>query len=186
MKIIKTSIDGVLIIKPKVHFDDRGHFFENYNKHDFKSHGIPFKFIQDNHVFSKIRVLRGLHFQLKYPQGKLVRVTEGSIYDVAVDIRIGSPTYGNHVGLELTSENKKMLFIPESFAHGYQVISDTAEVQYKCTQLYNPDDDFGITWNDPEVNINWPLENPFLSDKDNKLPELRNIPHDLLPVYGEN
>jgi dTDP-4-dehydrorhamnose 3,5-epimerase len=186
MNIIKTALDGVLVVVPKIHIDTRGHFFENYNNHDFQALGLPYKFVQDNHVFSNNRVLRGLHYQVQYPQGKLVRVTQGSVYDVAVDIRLGSPTFGAYMGLELTAENKNMLFVPEGFAHGYQVISDTAEVQYKCTQLYHPDDDFGIAWSDPEIQINWPLDNPLLSAKDKKLPDLKNVPDDLLPVYGKN
>ena len=155
---IDTGIEGLYVIKPTVYEDERGFFLENYNKKDFKELGITNEFVQDNHSKSKKGVLRGLHFQLKNPQAKLVRVTKGKVFDVAVDLRKNSNTYGKYYGVILSDENKLQLFIPKNFAHGFLVLSEEAEFIYKCDDYYNPNDESGIIWNDSKININWPLE----------------------------
>ena len=155
-KITKCEIEGLYILEPKVFCDDRGYFMETYNQNDFDELGLNMKFVQDNESKSKRGVLRGLHFQKKHPQGKLVRVIKGSVYDVAVDIRKNSKTFGKWVGVELSEKNKKQFYIPEGFAHGYLVLSDHAEFCYKCTDFYHPGDDGGLAWNDPEIGIEWP------------------------------
>lgn len=172
---IKTEIEGVYIIEPKVFGDQRGYFMETYKKSDFDEAGLKYNFIQDNESQSKKGVLRGLHFQKKHPQAKLVRVLEGEVYDVAVDLRKDSPTYGKYVGVVLSSENKRMFMIPRGFAHGFVVLSDTAKFTYKCDELYHPEDEGGFRWNDPDVNVAWPIkENVLLSDKDKILPFLKD------------
>lgn len=166
---IKTSIEGVYIIEPTVFGDHRGYFMESYSKHDFEEAGLTMNFVQDNESKSKKGVLRGLHFQTKHTQGKLVRVVEGEVFDVAVDLRAGSPTFGKWEGVTLTAENKRQFYIPEGFAHGFLVLSETATFQYKCTDYYAPEYDGGILWNDPAIGIEWPLEGieeVLLSDKD--------------------
>lgn len=166
---IKTSIEGVYIIEPTVFGDNRGYFMESYSKRDFEEAGLTMNFVQDNESKSKKGVLRGLHFQTKHTQGKLVRVVEGEVFDVAVDLRAGSPTFGQWTGVTLTAENKKQFYIPEGFAHGFLVLSETATFQYKCTDYYAPEYDGGVLWNDPEIGIEWPLEGideVLLSDKD--------------------
>lgn len=166
---IKTSIGGVYIIEPTVFGDHRGYFMESYSKRDFEEAGLTMNFVQDNESKSKKGVLRGLHFQTKHTQGKLVRVVEGEVFDIAVDLREGSPTFGKWEGVILTAENKKQFYIPEGFAHGFLVLSDTATFQYKCTDYYAPEYDGGILWNDPDIGIEWPLEGideVLLSDKD--------------------
>lgn len=170
MEFIKTNIEGVYIIEPKVFGDSRGFFMETYNEKDFKDAGLDYKFVQDNHSKSKYGVLRGLHFQKKYPQSKLVRVVCGEVFDVAVDLRKNSKTYGKWVGVILSSENKKMLLIPKGFAHGFLVLSDVAEFIYKCDDFYHPEDDGGIIYNDKDINIMWPKikTDLILSDKDKK------------------
>ena len=155
-KKIETGIDGLYIIEPTVFGDNRGFFLESYNKKEFKEIGITNEFVQDNHSKSKKGVLRGLHFQKEFPQGKLVRVIKGSVFDVAVDLRSDSNTYGKWFGIELTEENKKQFYIPEGFAHGFLVLSDVAEFCYKCTDFYHPGDEGGLAWNDPEIGIEWP------------------------------
>ena len=166
-KFNKTEIDGVYIIEPKVFGDDRGYFMETYKDEDFKEAGLDYHFVQDNQSKSHKGVLRGLHYQLKHPQAKLVRVISGEVFDVAVDLRKGSKTYGKWVGAILTSENKKMLMIPRGFAHGFVVLSDTAEFVYKCDEVYHPEDEGGIMWNDPDIGIIWPYDGePQLSKKD--------------------
>lgn len=168
-KFIETKIKGLYIIEPEVFGDDRGHFMETYNKEDFEKIGLNMEFVQDNESKSKKGVLRGMHFQTKYPQGKLVKVTEGCVYDVAVDMRKDSPTYGMWEGATLSSENKRLLYIPEGFAHGFLVLSDTAIFNYKCTNYYMPCYDSGFIWNDKDIDIKWPLENIdklIISDKD--------------------
>jgi len=155
--------------------DDRGFFMETYHAKKFSDAGIKINFIQDNHSYSKKNILRGLHYQLKFPQGKLVRCTQGEILDVAVDIRTSSPTFGEWVGEILSSANAKQLYVPPGFAHGYVVRSEHAEVEYKCTELYHPEDDYGIAWNDPDIGIDWKIENPILSKKDKEQPLLRNV-----------
>lgn len=175
-KFIKTNIEGVFIVEPTVFGDNRGYFMETYNENDFKEKGHNLTFVQDNQSKSSKGVLRGLHYQIKHPQGKLVRVIKGEVFDVGVDLRINSKTYGKWVGAILSSENKKQLFIPEGFAHGFLVLSDEAEFVYKCTNFYNPDDESGIMWNDPEIGIEWPLDginNINLSDKDKEWKSLK-------------
>ncbi len=170
MNIIPTEIPDVLIIEPQVYGDDRGFFFESYNQKKFQEKtGLDLKFVQDNHSRSVKNVLRGLHYQIKEAQGKLVRVAVGHIFDVAVDIRKNSPTFGKWVGCELTAENKRQLWVPEGFAHGFLVRSEIAEVLYKTTNYYAPDYERSIIWNDPEIGISWSLESePILSAKDQK------------------
>ena len=150
------GIEGLCIITPAVHGDARGYFMETYNQQDMEEAGLTMHFVQDNQSSSPKGVLRGLHFQKHYPQGKLVRVVRGSVFDVAVDLREGSATYGAWFGMELSAENKKQFYIPEGFAHGYLVLSDYAEFCYKCTDFYHPVDDGGLAWNDPEIGICWP------------------------------
>ena len=164
------EIEGLKIITPTVFGDARGYFMETYNYNDLKAAGIPEVFVQDNQSASKKGVLRGLHFQKRYPQGKLVRVIRGTVFDVAVDIRKGSATYGKWYGIELSEENKKQFYIPEGFAHGFLVLSDQAEFCYKCTDFYHSDDEGGIAWNDPTINVAWPeLDVPYrMSEKDKK------------------
>jgi dTDP-4-dehydrorhamnose 3,5-epimerase len=170
-----TNIKDLVIIEPKVFGDDRGYFMETYNLNDYKNAGLDIVFVQDNQSKSKKGVLRGLHFQTKYPQGKLVRVLSGEVFDVAVDLRKNSPTYKQWHGVLLSGENKKQFYVPEGFAHGFVVLSDEAEFVYKCTDYYHPEYESGILWNDPELNIDWHLkgiENVLLSDKDKKLKTL--------------
>ena len=169
MNVIKTEIPDVLIFEPKVFSDERGFFFESFNQKIFEEAvGRKVEFVQDNHSKSRKGVLRGLHYQLEpYAQGKLVRCVVGEVFDVAVDIRKSSPTFGKWVGVNLSAENKRQLWIPEGFAHGFLVLSETAEFLYKTTNYYNPQSDRGIIWNDPSLNIKWPLvEKPILSKKD--------------------
>lgn len=177
MKVIKTDIPDLLIIEPQVFEDQRGYFFESYNHQKFKDAGIDIQFIQDNQSKSSYGVLRGLHYQLApYAQTKLVRVLDGAIYDVAVDIRKGSPTFGKWLGIELSADNKKQLLVPQGFAHGFSVISETAVVLYKCDNLYKQEAERGIAYNDPELNIDWKInsERAILSPKDLKNPNLDN------------
>lgn len=181
MIVENTSLDGVKIVTPRIFEDDRGYFFESYKTSVFEKHGLPTNFVQDNEVKSVKGVLRGLHYQLNRPQGKLVRVVSGSILDVAVDIRIGSPTFGQSEIVHLTVENRKMLFIPEGFAHGYLVTSDEAIVTYKCTDIYDPNDQFGIIWNDETIGLDWGYKSPILSEKDIILPTLNE--QIFLPKY---
>ena len=165
----KTGIEGLVVVEPKVFGDNRGYFMETYNYNDFKAAGLDMVFVQDNQSKSKKGVLRGLHFQKKNPQGKLVRVVSGEVYDVAVDLRRGSDTYGKWYGVLLSAENKKEFYVPEGFAHGFVVMSETAEFVYKCTRFYDPSDEGGLMWNDPEIGIDWPVpENAelLLSEKD--------------------
>ena len=150
------GIQGLCVIEPTVHGDSRGYFMETYNENDMKEAGLDMVFVQDNQSCSTKGVLRGLHFQKSFPQGKLVRVIKGSVYDVAVDLRSNSETYGKYYGIELTEENKKQFYIPQGFAHGFLVLSDIAEFCYKCTDFYHPGDEGGMAWNDPEIGIQWP------------------------------
>lgn len=179
------EIPDVILIEPKVFGDQRGFFMETYKKSDFKENGINYEFVQDNHSKSQKGVLRGLHYQL-YPkaQGKLVRCVKGKIWDVAVDIRKGSPWFGRWVAVELSEENRLMLWVPPGFAHGFVALEDNTEVMYKVTDEYAPELDRGIIWNDPELTINWPVRDPILSDKDRNLPSLREAENNF--VYGEN
>ena len=177
-KRIDTSIDGVCIVEPTVFGDNRGYFMETYSKADFAEIGLDYDFVQDNQSKSKKGVLRGLHFQRKHSQGKLVRVTEGEVFDVAVDLRKGSKTFGQWEGVRLSAENKKQFYIPEGFAHGFLVLSDEAVFTYKCTDFYAPEYDCGVMWNDPDIGIEWPLEgidNIILSEKDKKHKNLKDL-----------
>ena len=165
MQVSKTPIDGLLTIEPKIFADPRGMFYEVYSENRYEEHGIPC-FVQDNHSVSKKGVLRGLHYQVNPGQGKLVRVTRGEVFDVAVDIRKQSPTYGKWWGLSLSETNNFQLYIPIGFAHGFCVLSESAEVLYKCSDYYSPENERGILWNDPDLAIDWPVKDPILSEKD--------------------
>lgn len=156
IKVTKCAIEGLYIIEPKVHGDSRGYFMETYNQNDMREAGLDMVFVQDNQSMSVKGVLRGLHYQINYPQGKLVRVVKGRVFDVAVDLRPGSETYGKWHGVELSEENKKQFYISPGFAHGFLVLSDTAEFCYKCTDFYHPNDEGGLAWNDPAIGIEWP------------------------------
>ena len=167
MNVIETRLSDVLILEPRVFGDERGFFMESYNRQRFAELGLPTEFVQDNHSRSARNVLRGLHYQIRQPQGKLVRVVRGAVYDVAVDLRRDSPTFGRWEGVELTEENKRMLWIPPGFAHGFLVLSDYADFLYKTTDFYAPEHERCLLWNDPEVGIAWPLQGePILSAKD--------------------
>ncbi len=181
MKIMQTAIPAVIVIEPAVVTDHRGYFLETYQQKKYADLGISHNFVQDNQSYSAQNVLRGLHFQLRYPQGKLVRVTKGTVFDVAVDIRRNSPTFGKWHGEILSAENNKQMYIPENFAHGFCVLSDGAEFLYKCTDFYVPGDEIGVIWNDPHIDIKWPVQDPILSQKDTELPSLFDI-LDLLPT----
>lgn len=171
---IKTIIEGVYVIEPTIFGDNRGYFMETYNHNDFKVIGV--NFVQDNQAKSKRGVLRGLHFQKKYPQGKLVRVISGEVFDVAIDLRKSSKTYGQWVGEILSAENNKQLFIPKGFAHGYLVLSETAEFFYKCDEFYHPEDEGSLIWNDETIGIEWPdIGEIILSDKDKKNPTFKEL-----------
>lgn len=175
-KFTETEIEGVYIIEPTVFGDNRGYFMETYNYNEFKEAGLDMVFVQDNQSKSKKGVLRGLHFQKTHPQGKLVRVIEGEVFDVAVDLRKDSKTYGKWVGVILSKDNKKQFYIPEGFAHGFLVLSDEAEFIYKCTDFYHPEDEGGIAWNDPDIGVKWPMEGidkVILSDKDKNLRRIK-------------
>lgn len=174
IKVTPTQIEGLVVIEPHVFGDDRGYFMETYNQQVFAEAGLTMTFVQDNQSKSKKGVLRGLHLQTRFSQGKLVRVISGEVYDVGVDLRKGSPTYGQYAGVRLSGENKKMFYVPEGFAHGFLVLSEEAVFTYKCTNLYRPEYDAGIIYNDPGIGIDWPLDGlePLLSEKDKKLPTL--------------
>lgn len=174
MKVTHTELKGVLIIEPAVHADDRGFFIETYNRSRYTENaGLGVEFVQDNHSHSKKNVLRGLHLQRRFPQGKLIRVVTGYVWDVAVDVDPSSPTFRRWVGVELTEVNHVQLYIPPGYAHGFCVLSDRADVEYKCTQLYRPDDERGVAWDDPDLGIQWPVQQPVLSPRDASNPPLR-------------
>jgi dTDP-4-dehydrorhamnose 3,5-epimerase len=181
MERIDTSLPGVFLIRPKVFSDPRGFFFESYHQGKFSDLGVSNHFVQDNHSKSVKRTLRGLHYQLKYPQAKLCRVIQGEVFDVAVDIRKGSPSFGKWVGVILSAENKEQIYIPKGFAHGFLVLSETAEFLYKCDEFYHPEDEMGLAWNDAEIGINWGIADPILSNKDKVTLQLSKINLDLLP-----
>ena len=178
MNIIETDIEGVLIIEPRVFGDERGFFMETWNEGAFKEAGLDLTFVQDNHSRSQKGVLRGLHFQNPGPQGKLVRVTNGAVFDVAVDLREGSPTFGKWAGVELSAENKRMFWVPEGFAHGFLTLADDTDFLYKCTAPYAPGSEHTLAWNDPGVGIDWPVANldPIISEKDAKGLSLSDVP----------
>ncbi len=176
IKVEKTPIEGLYVIEPTVHQDERGYFVETYNQRDFEESGLYYTFVQDNQSMSVKGVLRGLHFQKEFPQAKLVRVIRGTVFDVAVDIRKNSPTYGKWYGVELSEDNKKQFLISEGFAHGFVVLSDVAEFCYKVTDFYHPGDEGGIAYNDPDIGIEWPAAgNLIMSQKDQNWPGLSSI-----------
>ena len=177
MEVIQTPIQGVLLIKPKIWGDSRGYFVETWQKERYEAAGIALDFVQDNHSKSRYGILRGLHFQKKFPQGKLVMVSLGSIFDVIVDIRSGSSTFGKWYGVELTQENQWQLWISPGLAHGFAVTSEVAHFHYKCTEIYHPEDEYSICWNDAELNSAWPISQPQLSAKDNAAPSFAEIKH---------
>jgi dTDP-4-dehydrorhamnose 3,5-epimerase len=168
MQFLTTELPGVVLIEPKVFGDDRGFFMETFHRQKFAAAGIDVEFVQDNHSFSRRGVLRGLHYQLKFPQGKLVRAIRGEIFDVAVDLRRGSPTFGKWCGYTLNDANRKQLYVPPGFAHGFCVLSDIAEVIYKCTDVYHPEDERAVLWNDPTIAVAWPVKEPIVSPKDER------------------
>jgi dTDP-4-dehydrorhamnose 3,5-epimerase len=181
MKFTKTKLPGVILIEPHVFGDQRGFFMETYHRELFRNKGITLPFVQDNHSRSQKGVLRGLHYQQPKSQGKLVRCGRGSLFDVAVDIRRGSPTFGKWVGADLSEENKLMLWIPPGFAHGFCVTSDETDLVYKCTALYSQKDEHAIRWDDPDIGIDWPIASPHLSERDETAPLLRDARR--LPLY---
>lgn len=181
MRFLSTELPGVVLIEPAVFRDARGFFLESFHAAKFAAGGIEAVFVQDNHSLSSRGTLRGLHAQRRFPQGKLVRCTEGSVFDVAVDVRRGSPTFGRWASFELSADNFRELWIPAGFLHGFCVLSERAQLQYKCTELYHPEDEFGVVWNDPDVGIRWPVAEPLLSDRDRALPRLAEIRDRLSP-----
>ncbi len=180
---IETALPGVVILKPRVFRDARGFFAETYHAQKFAELGITSTFVQDNHSRSSRGTLRGLHFQLRHPQAKLCRVIQGEVFDVAVDIRHGSPTFGKWVGVVLSAEEMNQIFIPAGFAHGFVVLSDTAEFLYKCSDFYDPSGEGGVAWSDPEIGIDWPIADPLLSEKDARYPTLRDLAPEKLPKF---
>ncbi|MGH9142359.1 MAG: dTDP-4-dehydrorhamnose 3,5-epimerase [Vicinamibacterales bacterium] len=182
MRVVSTAIPGVVIVEPDVHADDRGFFLETYQADRYRDHGIPGPFVQDNHSRSAGGTLRGLHLQRQRPQGKLIRVIEGEIFDVAVDVRRGSPTFGRWVGVALTAESFQQIYVPPGFAHGFAVLSLVAQVEYKATDFYDPADELGIAWNDPTLGISWPVTRPILSNRDARHPRLADL-RERLPAY---
>lgn len=183
MKVIETALPGALILEPQVFGDARGFFYESYNQARFREAGIDPRFVQFNVSRSARGVLRGLHYQWPHPQGKLVSVLEGEVYDVAVDIRRGSPTFGQSASVMLTAGNHRHFWVPEGFAHGFCVVSEFATFTYQCTALYDPKADAGIRWNDAALGIDWPVSDPLLSDKDRQTPLLADVPSERLPSY---
>lgn len=179
MKFLPLAIPEVVLVEPDVHRDDRGFFLETYQRQKYGEAGLPTEFVQDNHSFSVQRILRGLHTQLRRPQGKLIRALDGEIFDVAVDLRPGSPTFGRWVGEVLSGENFRQLYVPPGFAHGFCVLSASAHVLYKCTEFYQREDEIALLWNDPEVGVVWPVESPLLSPRDLAAPRLAEIVHQL-------
>jgi dTDP-4-dehydrorhamnose 3,5-epimerase len=172
---VRTALPEVIICERKVYGDARGMFSELYRRQAYRDGGVDVEFVQDNHSRSVKGVLRGLHYQLRHPQGKLVAVVSGTIFDVAVDIRRGSPNFGKWVGVELSDDNGRELFVPAGFAHGFCVLSERVDVIYRCTDYYRPEDDRGILWSDPDIGIDWPVTNPILSERDRKLPCLSAV-----------
>ena len=175
MIVEKTPIDGLLVIKPQLFRDNRGYFLETWQKKRYMEAGINEEFVQDNHSVSCKNTLRGLHFQKQHPQGKLIFVSEGTVFDVAVDLRKGSITFGKWFGIELSAANQWQLWVPKCMAHGFVVLSEIAHFHYKCTDYYNPHDEGSIRWNDSDINIEWPIKNPILSQKDAKAPFFKDV-----------
>ena len=186
MKILSSSLPEILIIEPSVFQDERGFFMETYQQRRYTEAGIESIFVQDNLSYSVRGTLRGLHYQVKHAQAKLVQVIEGTIFDVALDIRRGSPYFGQWTSAHLSDENKRQLFLPAGFAHGFCVLSESAQVVYKCTDFYASEDEGGVLWSDPTLAIAWPISEPLLSEKDSQLPCLADILPERLPVYEEN
>jgi dTDP-4-dehydrorhamnose 3,5-epimerase len=184
MKVKETKLVGVLVLEPDVFSDERGFFLETWNSARYENAGIQGPFVQDNISFSKRGVLRGLHFQYPQSQGKLIQILSGEVVDIAVDVRVGSPTFGHWVSEVLSDANHRQIYIPPGFAHGYCVKSETAIFSYKCTDYYNPETENGIIWNDPELNIDWPIKEPILSPKDKEYPRLKDFQPDKLPNFG--
>jgi dTDP-4-dehydrorhamnose 3,5-epimerase len=184
MKIIKTRLPGVVIIEPALFCDARGSFIETWRQDRYSDAGMPSRFVQDNMSISKKGVLRGLHYQQPHAQGKLVSVLCGEVFDATVDIRLGSPSFGRWLGVTLSSENRRQLYIPEGYAHGFLTLSESAVFYYKCTDYYNPKDEKGIVWNDPDINIDWPNTIPILSKKDLSNSRLKDVESSKLPEYG--
>jgi len=184
VRFVPTELPGVLVIEPDVHQDPRGFFLETYHAEKYRAGGIEGPFLQDNHSRSVRGTLRGLHLQVGRPQGKLIHVVEGEIYDVAVDVRRGSPTFGAWVGVTLSAANFKQCYVPPGFAHGFCVVSGDAQVEYKCTDLYDPSTEIGIAWNDPALGIIWPIAEPLLSDRDRRHPLLASLMAEL-PVWRD-
>jgi dTDP-4-dehydrorhamnose 3,5-epimerase len=180
MKFLPTELSGVIIVEPDLYRDSRGFFLETYHAHKYAEGGIADPFVQDNHSRSVRGTLRGLHAQHAHPQGKLVRVLHGEIFDVAVDVRRGSPTFKHWLGVTLSADNFRQIYVPPGFVHGFCVVSDLAEVEYKCTDFYYPGDEMGIAWNDPDIGISWPLDHPQLSEKDARGLRLKDLPKDRL------
>jgi dTDP-4-dehydrorhamnose 3,5-epimerase len=186
MKILPSSLPEILIIEPSVFQDERGFFMETYEQRRYTEAGIESIFVQDNLSRSVGGTLRGLHYQVKHAQAKLIQVIEGTIFDVALDVRRGSPYFGQWTSVHLSDENRRQLFLPEGFAHGFCVLSASAQVVYKCTDYYAAEDEGGVLWSDPTLAIAWPISEPLLSEKDSQLPFLADIPPERLPVYEEN
>lgn len=184
MQVETTKLPGLLIIEPAVYGDERGFFLETYSRDRYSDAGLPSDFVQDNLSLSAKGILRGLHLQHPNGQGKLCSVLEGEVFDVAVDVRVGSPTFGQWLGLTLASENKRQLYVPPGFAHGFCVLSERAMFSYKCTDFYSAPSELGIAWDDPEIGIDWPIQSPLLSDKDQQNLRLREIPAERLPRYA--
>ena len=184
MRVTSTELPELVVIEPKVFGDSRGYFLESWNQARYRDAGLPLGFVQDNLSKSSRGVLRGLHFQEPKAQGKLITVLEGEVFDVAVDIRVGSPRFGKTATMTLSGENKRQVYIPPGFAHGFCVLSEAALFMYKCTELYVPEAEGGILWNDPDLGIRWPIEQPTLSSKDAKFTRLRDLDRQRLPVYG--
>jgi len=183
MKVHAGKIPGVRIVEPSVHGDERGFFMESYSRDRYAEAGIPGEFVQDNVSLSAKGILRGLHLQHPNAQGKLCFVLEGEVFDVAVDVRVGSPTFGQWEGMTLSSENKRQLYVPPGFAHGFCVLSERAMFSYKCSDFYAARSEIGVAWDDPEIGIEWPIQSPRLSDKDQQNRRLQDIPADTLPHY---
>ena len=182
LRFVPTPILGVIVVEPAVHSDDRGFFLETYHAQKYREGGIREVFVQDNHSRSTRGTLRGLHGQFPHPQGKLVRVVEGSVFDVAVDARIGSPSYGRHFAAELSAGNFRQLYAPPGILHGFCVTSEVAQFEYKCTDIYHPEAEFSVAWDDPDLGIEWPVREPILSAKDRDAPRLREV-RDRLSAY---
>jgi dTDP-4-dehydrorhamnose 3,5-epimerase len=184
VRLVPTDLPDVLVIEPDVHLDDRGFLLETYHADRYRAHGIEGPFVQDNHARSVGGTLRGLHLQVRHAQGKLIRVIEGEVFDVAVDVRRGSPTFGRWVGVTLSADNFRQCYVPPGFAHGFCVVSPTAQVEYKATDVYDPASELGVAWNDPALAIRWPVRQPLLSKRDRALPTLAEVLDQLPEWHG--